>query len=138
MRLRKETTDEIISILGEGVEMVGEIAFTHGLRVDGTVRGKVRSEGSLDVGSKGKVEAEVYIRRISVSGEFRGTVHASDRVEINREGKVYGELFTPCLIIEAGALFEGKCSMSEQMAAKAAGGNPQKEASPGVEPAPNH
>jgi len=68
------------------------------------------------------VEADVAIRKALISGEFRGAIHASDRVEINKEGKVYGDIYTPCLIIEAGGLFDGKCNMSEQKAA--AGENP--------------
>ncbi len=118
MKFRKESPGEIQSLLGEGVEMTGELSFTHGLRVDGLVRGKVRSEGSLVIGAKGRVEAEVIIQRISINGEFRGAIHAADRVEIHKDGRVYGEIYTPCLIIEAGALFEGKCNMSDQKAIK--------------------
>ena len=114
MKFRKEVAVDIQSLLGEGVEMTGELSFTQGLRVDGVVRGKVRSEGSLVIGEKGKVEAEVLIQRISINGEFRGAIHAVDRVEIHKDGRVYGEIYTPCLIIEAGALFEGKCNMSDQ------------------------
>jgi cytoskeletal protein CcmA (bactofilin family) len=114
MKFKKEAPVEIQSLLGEGVEMTGELSFTQGLRVDGVVRGKVRSEGSLVIGAKGRVEAEVIIQRISINGEFRGAIHAVDRVEIHKDGRVYGEIYTPCLIIEAGALFEGKCNMSDQ------------------------
>jgi cytoskeletal protein CcmA (bactofilin family) len=115
MKFSKDKPEEIASILAEGVEMVGELSFAHGLRVDGVVKGKVRSEAFLVIGPKGKVDAEVVIRRISINGEFRGVVRATDRVEVHREGRVYGEIYTPCLIIEAGALFEGKCNMSEQV-----------------------
>ena len=114
MKFRRDAPVEIQSLLGEGVELTGELSFTHGLRVDGIVRGKVRSEGCLVIGVKGKVEAEVIIQRISINGEFRGAIHAVDRVEIHKDGRVYGEIYTPCLIIEAGALFEGKCNMSDQ------------------------
>jgi cytoskeletal protein CcmA (bactofilin family) len=96
------------------MEVAGEVSFTQGLRVDGVLKGKIRSEARLVIGPKGRVEAEVRIRCVSINGEFRGTIHASDRVEVHKEGRVYGELFTPCLIIEAGALFEGKCNMSDQ------------------------
>jgi cytoskeletal protein CcmA (bactofilin family) len=118
MKFKREPKDEIISLLGEGVEAVGELSFSQGLRVDGVVKGKVRSEASLVVGPRGRVEAEAIIRRVSVNGEFRGVIHASDRVEIHKDGKVYGDIYTPCLIIEAGALFEGKCNMSDRKAAK--------------------
>ena len=118
MKFKRDDPEEIISIFGEGVEVTGEVSFAKGLRVDGILRGKVRSDGLLVIGPRGKIDAEVFIRRISISGEFRGSVHATDRVEIHNEGRVFGDLFTPCLIIEAGALFEGKCNMSDRKAAK--------------------
>jgi cytoskeletal protein CcmA (bactofilin family) len=118
MRFRKETSDEISSVLGDGVEMTGELSFACGLRVDGCIKGKIRSEATLEIGPSGRVEAEVNIRKISINGEFRGVIHATDRVEIHREGKVYGDLYTPCLIIDAGAVFEGKCNMADCKTAK--------------------
>lgn len=114
MKFKKESGDEIVSILGEGAEFQGELSFTHGIRVDGIVRGKIRSESSLVIGLKGKVEAEVIIRHIAINGEFHGTIRSSERVEIHKEGRVYGDIYTPCLIIDAGAMFDGKCNMNEQ------------------------
>ncbi len=104
--------DEIVSLLGEGAEISGEISFAKSLRVDGSIKGKISSDASLIIGTVGKVDAEVNVRRISVNGEFQGVIHASDRVEIHKDGKVYGDIYTPCLIIEAGAIFEGRCNMS--------------------------
>jgi cytoskeletal protein CcmA (bactofilin family) len=106
--------DDIVSLLGEGAELNGDISFTNGLRVDGTVKGKVRSEATLIIGPAGKVHAEVNVRKITIHGEFKGVICASERVEIHKEGKVTGEIYSPCLIIEAGAFFEGHCKMSEK------------------------
>jgi cytoskeletal protein CcmA (bactofilin family) len=109
-----KSTDEIISFLGEGTELNGELTFTHGLQVQGVVRGKVRSEALLEIGPAGKMDAEIDVRKILIRGEFRGAIHASDRVEILKDGKVFGDIFSPCLIIEAGAFFEGRCNMIDQ------------------------
>jgi len=111
---KKESAVEILSILGEGLEFQGELSFTHGIRIDGNVQGKIRSDATIVVGPKGKVSADIAIRSISINGELRGTIHASERVEIHKMGRVFGELYTPCLIIEAGAVFEGKCNMLDQ------------------------
>ncbi len=128
MRFKRESADEIVSLLGEGVEFQGELSFSNGIRVDGIVRGRVRSDSCLVIGPKGSVEGEVAIRRIAINGTFRGAIHAQDRVEIHKDGKVYGDIYTPCLIIEAGAMFEGKCNMEDtkagQLAANAAGQSP--------------
>jgi cytoskeletal protein CcmA (bactofilin family) len=135
MKFKRERNDEIQSILAEGAEFKGELSFTHGFRVDGVVRGKVRSDACLFIGPAGKVEAEVAIRRAMINGEFRGALHAVDRVEIHREGRVYGDLYTPCLIIEAGATFDGKCNMSEEKAAALNRDGPQQAVDTDPEPA---
>ncbi|MBN2241929.1 MAG: polymer-forming cytoskeletal protein [Acidobacteria bacterium] len=106
-------SDEIVSLLGKGTEISGDISFSGGMRVDGAVKGTVRSEGSLIIGPSGLIDAEINIRNISINGEFRGILRASDRVEIHKEGKVFGDIYSPCLIIEAGATFEGRCNMTE-------------------------
>jgi len=111
--MKGRTVDEIVSTLGEGTEMTGEVSFTSRLRVNGIIKGKVRSEATLEIGPGGKVEAEINVRNVSISGEFRGVIKASDRVEIHKDGKVFGDIYTPCLIIEAGAIFEGRCNMSD-------------------------
>jgi len=118
MRLKKGSAEgEILSILGEGAEMTGEISFTSGMRINGIIKGKIKSDAILEIGPSGKVDAEVNIRKIVINGEFRGVVKASDRVEIHRQGKVFGDIYSPCLIIEAGALFEGRCNMSDAITA---------------------
>jgi cytoskeletal protein CcmA (bactofilin family) len=106
--------DAIISLLGKGAELTGEISFTNGLRVEGIIKGKIRSEAVLEIGPGGRVDAEVNIRKITVNGEFHGVIHASDRVEIHKDGKVFGDIYSPCLIIEAGAIFDGHCNMSNE------------------------
>ena len=120
-----KSSDDIISLLGEGTELNGELTFTHGLRVEGVVKGKVRSEALLEIGPAGRMDAEIEVRKIMIRGEFRGAIHASDRVEIMKDGKVFGDIFSPCLIIEAGAFFEGRCNMLDQKKTQA-GGTPDK------------
>jgi len=83
------------------------------MRVSGIIKGKVHSEAVLEIGPGGKVDAEVNVRTISISGEFHGIIRALDRVEIHKDGKVFGDIYAPCLIIEAGAVFEGRCNMGD-------------------------
>jgi cytoskeletal protein CcmA (bactofilin family) len=117
MQFKKgKAEDEIVSHLGQGTELTGELSFKNGLRVNGVVKGKIRSEAILEIGPTGKVDAEIQVRKILIRGEFKGSIHASDRVEILKDGKVFGDIYSPCLIIEAGALFEGRCNMLDQKA----------------------
>jgi len=111
--IQGKSANEVYSQLGEGVELSGDFYFSKGVRIGGVVKGKVRADTLLEIGPTGRVEAEVEVRRISIQGEFHGTIRASERVEIHKEGRVLGEIFSPCLIIESGAFFEGHCNMGE-------------------------
>jgi len=111
--MQGKSSNEIGSELAEGVELSGDFYFSNGVRVGGVVKGKIKADSVLEVSPTGKIDAEAEVRRISIQGEFRGTIHASERVEIHKEGKVHGEIYSPCLIIESGAFFEGHCKMSE-------------------------
>jgi cytoskeletal protein CcmA (bactofilin family) len=113
MRLKGRTGDDAISFLGEGAEITGEVSFSDRLLIRGVVKGKIHSDAILEIGPGGKVDAEVSVSRISINGEFRGVIRASDRVEIHKDGKVFGDIYAPCLIIESGAVFEGRCNMSD-------------------------
>jgi len=117
--MQGKSANEVFSLLGEGVELSGDFYFPKGVRIGGVIKGKIRADNSLEIGPTGKVEAEVDVRRISILGEFNGVIRASERVEIHKEGRVLGEIFSPCLIIESGAFFEGHCNMGESATSEA-------------------
>jgi len=121
MQLRGKSGDDAVSFLGEGIEIKGDISFSEKLQIRGVVKGKIKSEAILEIGRGGRVDAEVEISRIIINGEFRGIIRASDRVEIHKNGKVFGDIYSPCLIIEAGAVFEGRCNMNNAQKTEAEG-----------------
>lgn len=105
--------NDLRGFLGEGTEIKGELVFKDMLRIDGSVTGKVTSEsGTLLVGERGYVKASVEASTVSVSGTIEGTVTAKNKVEIHPTGKIFGDVYTQALIIEDGAVFDGKSHMS--------------------------
>lgn len=104
---------DLRGFLGEGTEIKGEVKFNEILRVDGNVSGKIVSDsGTLLVGERGYIKANVEAGTVSVSGTIEGTITAKTKVEIHPTGKVYGDVYTQALIIEHGAVFDGKCHMT--------------------------
>jgi cytoskeletal protein CcmA (bactofilin family) len=118
MKFGKTSSDvpsDIRGFLGEGTDISGEVKFTEILRVDGSISGKVISDsGSLLIGERGQIKAAIEAGSVSVSGTVEGTITAKNRVEIHASGKVYGDIYTPALIIEHGAIFDGKCHMVDR------------------------
>ncbi len=107
-----DTPTDLRSFLGEGTDINGEVKFTEIMRVDASVSGNIISEtGSLLVMERGRVKATVTAGTVEVSGTVEGTITAKTSVKIHSTGRVYGDIYTPALIIEHGAVFDGKCHM---------------------------
>ena len=109
----EEPTD-LRSFLGEGTEITEEVRFSEIMRVDSNISGTIVSDsGSLLIMEKGCVKATVQVGAVEVSGIVEGTITAKNSVKIHSTGRVYGDIYTPALIIEHGAVFDGKCHMLE-------------------------
>src|ERR1700687_5843308 len=50
---------------------------------------------------------------LQLKGTFRldGVIFAKGRVEIQPKGVVTGEIHSPCLVIDPGGIFDGRCHM---------------------------
>lgn len=105
---------DLNGFLDRGSHVQGELRFENSFRVDGKVTGSVSSTGSLIVGDGGEVDGDVSVGRLFVSGVLRGSVKATGRIQVAPGGKVFADLVTPALVIEDGAVFEGRCSMTGQ------------------------
>lgn len=107
-------SSDLNGFLDAGSHVHGELRFETSFRVDGKFTGTVVAEGDLIVGESGEVEGELRVGRVFVSGTIRGNVQARQRVQITPGGKVFADIVTPSLVIEDGAIFEGRCSMSRE------------------------
>lgn len=107
-------SQEWIGFLDRGVKLEGNLELAGAFRIDGEVKGKVVCQERLIVGENGRIEGEVDATILSVSGQVKGTIVGRNRVEVVASGVVEGEIHTPCLVVEAGGLIEGRCHMRAQ------------------------
>ncbi len=123
---------DLNGFLDTGSHIDGELRFETTFRVDGKLTGIVRSKGDLVVGDGGEVEGEIEVGQVFVSGVVRGTIRAGRRVQITPTGKVFADLETPALIVEDGALFEGRCAMAPAAPAQPASPAARKDTAKGT------
>lgn len=104
---------ELNTIIGRGSVFEGTLTVQSSLRVDGKVIGNVQVSDALIVGKEGEIDGEVRVRNAIIGGRVRNRILASGKVVLEAKSVVHGEVKTSRLVIDEGAVFEGRCSMSD-------------------------
>ena len=110
---RKLTIGESKTILGSNALFKGELSFKDTLCIDGSFEGKLTTKGTLIVAELGNILADIEAGTVICKGKIKGNIIASQKVEMCSTGEVMGNVQTPSLYIALGAVFEGKCNMSD-------------------------
>jgi cytoskeletal protein CcmA (bactofilin family) len=104
-------SEEWTGFIDQGVMLEGTLTVKGTFRVDGNVKGNIISEQTIILGEGAKVEGQIEGNRVVISGRFDGVIFAKGRVEIEAKGVVTGEVHSPCLVIDPGGIFDGRCHM---------------------------
>ena len=102
---------EFTVFLDKGVRFEGMLEATGVFRIDAQMKGNLLSTHSLTLGEGARVEGQIEGNHVVIAGKFDGVIFAKGRVEIQAKGVVTGEIHTPCLVIEPGGIFDGRCHM---------------------------
>ncbi|MFM7395977.1 MAG: polymer-forming cytoskeletal protein [Gammaproteobacteria bacterium] len=103
----------IDTLLGRGTSLKGDLEFSGGLHVDGSLHGHIRGlEGStpatLWVGEPGKVHGDIEVAVAVINGEVVGNVRGRERVVLGAKARVTGDVSYGIIEMTLGARIEGK------------------------------
>jgi len=107
---KAKRTTELDSLVGENTRFVGDVHFSGGLHVDGTVKGNVIAEGDnshLTTSEKGRIEGNVHVHHIVLSGEVVGDVYALTHIELAPNARVTGNVYYNLIEMAGGAEVNG-------------------------------
>ena len=104
-------------LIGENSTVEGNFVTSESARIDGEVKGNVKADEKLVIGTKGKVKGDVTTQAVMVSGRVDGNITATSRVEITSTGIVNGDIATKLLVIDENAVFNGNCKMTSNTTA---------------------
>jgi cytoskeletal protein CcmA (bactofilin family) len=108
---KNHDTGDWTGFLEKGVRFEGKLEVQGTFRLDAFVKGTLVSGETLILGEHSTIEGKVDGNNVIVGGRFDGVIEARGKVEIQAKAIVTGEIHTPCLIIEPGAVFDGRCHM---------------------------
>ena len=101
------------TIVGKGSSLEGTLKVEQSLRIDGKIKGHVSTTDSLVIGKEGEIEGEVITKNAIIGGRVRAKLSATGKVVLESNAVFVGELKTSRLVIDDGAVFEGRCSMQK-------------------------
>jgi cytoskeletal protein CcmA (bactofilin family) len=108
-----QTRDNVISIIGPGMRVVGDCETDGTLRVEGTVEGTVRAAKAVVIGKDGIVKGDVITQDAIVGGRVTGAVVAESRLELQATCVVDGEVKARRIKLEEGGRLNGTVSTGD-------------------------
>ena len=101
------------TIIGKGSSLDGTLKVEQSLRIDGKIKGHISTTDSLVIGKDGEIEGEIITKNAIIGGRVRAKLNATGKVVLEANAVFVGELKTTRLVIDDGAVFEGRCSMQK-------------------------
>lgn len=108
---QEENFKKVETIIGPSVKVKGDFNSQGNIIVEGIVEGSLKTSGSLRVGDKAKVMANVSAKEARVSGEIKGNVKIEGYLELTATAKILGDVKATGISMERGAILHGNCNM---------------------------
>lgn len=101
----------IRTLVGEGTVVRGELRFSDGLRIDGTVQGDIVAEGErslLVISEQARVEGRIEAGHVILCGTVLGPIASDDLLEVQPKARVEGDIRYHVLELHPGARVTGE------------------------------
>lgn len=122
-------TGSLLNLIGAGTIIEGQVTSDGDIRVEGKVKGTVTSKSKVAIGASGMIDGDLFCENADISGKIFGQVKCSEMLFLKDTAYIEGDITTSKLVVEAGAKFNGNCSMGvkemKQQSEKATNGHQQ-------------
>ncbi len=112
----KKKQPPIRSLVAHGSNITGNVAFSDGMRIDGSVTGNVSGLESqpsiLVISESAQVVGEIRAQHVIINGSVKGPVYASELLELQPKARIEGDVHYNALEMHQGAVIAGQlCPM---------------------------
>lgn len=108
------------TVIGPEAVLRGDVKSKGDVVVSGSIEGEVSSDTKVIVAQGGAVTGRISATEIVIEGRLSGDSTALKSLSILSSAEVRGDVTTPVIMIEPGATFIGRCSMTEQATSSSA------------------
>lgn len=102
------------TLIGYNTTFTGNIVSEGSVRIDGKVKGDIKVTGDVYIGEKSVITGNIECSNAHLSGTIEGNIMAKGVLKILSTAKLFGDIKVNSFVVDEGALFQGKCNMSEE------------------------
>lgn len=114
----KETQQIAVNLLNDGTELVGDLTASTDLRIDGIIKGNIKTSGKVVLGPTARIEGTIESPEVDIIGSLIGDVTSSGSVTLREKSVVKGKIHAAFLSVESGAVFNGDCTITREASHK--------------------
>ncbi len=100
------------NVISKETRITGDIKALGNIRIEGTVEGTIQSKGKLEIGDTSLIKGNISSVEAEIAGKIEGEVYCSDSLFLRKTAVILGNITTQKIIVENGAVFNGKCQMN--------------------------
>lgn len=109
---QKKGPENSVTILTSGCHFNGRLYCRGSSRIGGRIEGTIVSEGLLIIEEGASIVGEIKAEEAVIQGHVKGKLEAKGRIELHSTARFEGDILTPVLLINEGAIFNGRSSMT--------------------------
>jgi len=112
MAAKSENGTEL-NLITAGTVFEGKLRTPGSIRVDGKVVGEITATQNVSLGNGGDIDGNISAKNVTIGGKMKGMIFAQEKLVLEAKAAVRGDIRTTKLVIDEGAVFDGKCMMGE-------------------------
>jgi cytoskeletal protein CcmA (bactofilin family) len=99
----------IATVMPRTSSVVGDVAATEDLLVEGAVSGTIDMPGfALTIAAGARVDARILARDVTILGHFSGRITATEIIDVREGARVTGEIAAPKVALAEGAEIQAR------------------------------
>jgi len=127
-KLTPEEIRDVSNTIGKGSYLEGDFQSFGNIRIEGNVKGNIKSKAKIALGNTSYVEGNILAQNAEIAGEVKGVIEITEMLILKSSAVIHGDIITNKILIEAGAVFNGSCKMGETQKEIKIGENGQAKA----------
>lgn len=116
----QEEINSSVNVISSGTMITGDVVCSGDLRIDGNIKGNVKSKAKVIVGQSGIIDGDINCKSIEIEGNVKANITVTDLMSLKSTANLVGNILAGKLAIEPGTNFAGNCRMQGMKADVAA------------------